>query len=157
MEISLPNWHTLDIEYNGQGPFTAAASEDGWISVDLYNSREGFVHLVVKEWANNEIEREYQLTTIKPADRLRFTYDAPNDDRGRTIDKIEELNRVGETYEAPTDNKRLGFDVRFRDPYFPWPFYFLGFIMICDSVKQKTGRHLCLYLDCSRGKGRNAF
>jgi len=116
MNVSLPKFHTLDIEYNEHGRFTAVALEHEFLSVDLYNSTEGFLYLAIKVFQERDPKWQYWVKTIKPGDRLRYTYDGQSTDDGRSIDKIEELNRLDETYQLPDGNLRLGLDVRFMKP-----------------------------------------
>ena len=103
-------FHALDIEYNGEGPFTAVSSEPGWMSIDLYNAKDGFIHLDIKIWEGKEVRWSYSLETVKPGDRLKFSYNMPNNDSGTTVDKIVSLNRTGEAAQPLTDRNRLGLD-----------------------------------------------
>lgn len=59
MEDSLPKWHTLDIEYNKFGPFTAASSYRGGLSVHLYNSIDGFIYLCVTVKLEGDLQKNY--------------------------------------------------------------------------------------------------
>jgi hypothetical protein len=103
-------FHTLDFEYNGEGPFTAVSLEPGWLSIELYNSSDGFVHLDLKIWEGKEVRWKYSLETVKPGDRLKFSYDTPNNDHGTSVDKIVSLNRTGEAAKRLTGRNRLGLD-----------------------------------------------
>ena len=113
MNTNLPKFHSLDIEYNDHGCFTAAAPETEFLSVDLYTSTEGFIYLGVKVCQDRAVRWQYWIKTIKPGDRLKFKYDGKNDDHGKSIDKIEELNRPDEIYTLPDGSLRLGLDVHF--------------------------------------------
>jgi len=109
----LPKFHTLDIEINGQGPFTAASPLRGGVGLNLYTGLDGFVHLSVRFELDQHTTKHFRLKTIKPGDRIKLTYDAPNSDHGSSIEEIEKLARI-EPPELP-EGSRLGFDVFFRD------------------------------------------
>src|SRR5688572_18732544 len=90
----LPKFHTLDIEYNGFGPFTAVSTERGGLSVTLgTHAVTGAVGLYINYRIDRNTTKHYVLNYLKPGDRLKFTYDGPNVDAGTSMDRIEEHDR----------------------------------------------------------------
>jgi hypothetical protein len=107
---NLPKFHTLDIEYNGFGPFTAVSNERAGIIITLgVHTVTGAFGLYLNYRIDKNTSKHYVLDYLQPGDRLKFTYDGPNTDSGTSIDHIEEHDRpepipIG-------DGLRFGFDV----------------------------------------------
>src|SRR5688500_15465385 len=88
-----PKFHTLDIEYNGLGPFTVACNERPGISVTLAtDTRTEAISLYINYRIDRNTSKNYVLNNLQPGDRLKFTYDGPNIDSGTTIDQIEQYD-----------------------------------------------------------------
>ena len=111
MTDSLPKFHTIDIEYNGLGPFTVAARDGEPISATIatYTGMAG-VMLSVSYELDKNTTKHFRLKHLKPGDRLKFTYDGPNIDSGTSIDKIEQHDRPDAAFKLK-DGFRIGFDV----------------------------------------------
>jgi hypothetical protein len=110
----LPKFHTLDIEINGQGPFTAVSSLRGGVGLSLYSAYDGFIHLSVRYELDKHTTKNFRLKTLTPGDRIKITYDGPNNDSGSSIEEIEKLART-EKPELLAESHRLGFDVYRKD------------------------------------------
>lgn len=110
----LGKFHTLDIEYNGQGPFTAVSNMRGGLSLSLLNAHEGYLYLMVRYEVDRNTTKHFAVKTVKPGDRIKITYDGPANDEGSTIDKIEELERSGKADELP-EGQRVGFDAQMKN------------------------------------------
>jgi hypothetical protein len=107
---NLPKFHTLDIEYNGFGPFTAVSSDRGGLAVTLgTHTLTGAIGLYITYRLDKNTSKHYVLNYLQPGDRLKFTYDGPNADGGLTMDRIEEHDRPN-PYKL-RDGFRLGFEV----------------------------------------------
>jgi hypothetical protein len=107
---NLPKFHTLDIEYNGLGPFTAISDERAGISVTIgTHTLTGAMGLYINCRIDRNTTKHYVLNFLQPGDRLKFTFDGPNIDSGTSIVQIEEHDRP-----APfqlTEGMRFGVDV----------------------------------------------
>lgn len=114
MPDQLPKFHTLDVWINGQGPFTAASQLRGGLSLTLFTPTDGFFHLAVRFELDAHTTKTYRLKSLKPGDRLKFTYDGPNDDAGSSIEEIEKLERNEPPPQLPKGH-RLGLDVLCKD------------------------------------------
>lgn len=105
-----PKFHTLDIEYNGLGPFTVACNTRPGISVSLVAyTGTGTIALYISYRIDRNTSKHFTLNNLQPGDRLKFTYDGPNVDSGTSIERIEE-------HDPPAPFKlregfRFGFDV----------------------------------------------
>lgn len=106
----LPKFHILDVSINGQGPFTAVSHLRGGLGVDLYTAPHGFMHLAVRFELDPHTTKTYRLKSLKPGDRIKLTYDGPNDDSGSSIEEIEKLERDEPSPQLP-ERHRLGLDV----------------------------------------------
>ncbi|UCV21672.1 hypothetical protein [Ferribacterium limneticum] len=102
--------HALTIEYNDSGPLRAVSAERGGLSVHLYNSTEGYLYLRVSVKLSGAEKADYWLKTIKPGDRLKFSYAVTTECVENSVCAIETFAREGETYAVPS-GLRLGFDV----------------------------------------------
>jgi len=110
MPENRPKFHTLDIEYNGFGPFTAVSSERAGISVTLgTHALTGALGLYINYRIDRNTTKHYVLNYLQPGDRLKLTYDGPNVDGGASIDQIEEHDRPV-PYQLPK-GLRFGFEV----------------------------------------------
>jgi hypothetical protein len=110
MRENLPTFHTLDIEYNGVGPFTAVSSERAGITVTLgTHTVTGELGLYINYRLDKNTTKNYALSYLRPGDRLKFTYDGANVDSGTSIDHIEEYERAESVPLA--EGLRFGFDV----------------------------------------------
>lgn len=78
---------TLKVTYNDHGPFTAITLERVGLGIHMYNSTEGFVHLCVSEKLGHT--DDHWLRTIKPGDRLKFSYSMASDIAESTIKSID--------------------------------------------------------------------
>ncbi len=105
-----PKFHTLDIEYNGLGPFTAVSNSRLGISVTLAtHTLSGAIALYINYRIDQNTSKHYTLSNLQPGDRLKFTYDGPNVDSGTSIDRIED-------HDSPAQFKlregfRFGFEI----------------------------------------------
>jgi hypothetical protein len=107
---NLAKFHTLDIEYNGLGPFTAVSSDRAGIAVTLAtNTLSGDVGLYIVYRIDKNTTKNYTLDNLRPGDRFKFTYDGPNVDSGTSIDRIEEHDHAEPA--ALREGLRFGFDV----------------------------------------------
>src|SRR5262245_50151264 len=107
----LPEFHTLDIEYNGLGPFIAASELRGGIWLNLASRIDlPVVFLSVNVKIDKNTIKNYQLHHLGSGDRLRFAYDSPPLDGGTSIDKIEEHDRAAPGMSL-NKGSRLGIDV----------------------------------------------
>lgn len=93
MPDQLPKFHTLDVWINGQGPFTAASQLRPGLGLTLFTAPDGFCHLAIRLELDPHTTKTYRIKTLKSGDRLKFTYDGPNDDAGSSIEEIEKLER----------------------------------------------------------------
>ncbi len=110
MAENFPKFHTLDIEYNGFGPFTAVSSERAGLSVTLgTHTLTGAMGLYISYRIDRNTTKHYVLNYLEPGDRLKFTYDGPNVDNGTSMDRIEEHDRP-KPFQLSEDF-RFGFDV----------------------------------------------
>ncbi len=98
----------LSISYNDQGPFTALA-EPGGLNVHLYNSIEGYVYMGVSVKRSEADSQDYWVKTIRPGDRIEFTYSYATQAVSDNIAEIEGIARKNETYAVPA-GLRIGFD-----------------------------------------------
>ena len=106
---NLAKFHTLDIEYNGLGPFTAVSSDRAGIAVTLAtNTLSGDVGLYIVYRIDKNTTKNYTLDNLRPGDRFKFTYDGPNVDSGTSIDRIEEHDHAEPA--ALREGLRFGFD-----------------------------------------------
>ncbi len=110
MTATLPKFHTLDVWINDEGPFTAVSQLRGGLGLSLFTGMDGFFYLTVRYELDTHTTKTYRLKTLMPGDRLKFTYDGPNDDSGASIEEIEKLERVGEPPELH-DRHHLGLDI----------------------------------------------
>jgi hypothetical protein len=99
---------TLNVTYNNNGPFTAIPLERVGLGLHMYNSTEGYIHLCISEKLRHT--DDYWLKTIKPGDRLKFSYSQAPENTESTISAIENYARIGETYSVPS-GLRIGFDL----------------------------------------------
>ena len=107
---NLPKFHTLDIEYNGFGPFTAISSERVGISVTIgTHTLTNEMGLYINVRIDKNTTKHYVLNYLQPGDQLKFIYDGPSIDRDTSLDKIEEHDRP--TPFQFREGFRLGFDV----------------------------------------------
>jgi hypothetical protein len=107
---NFPSFHTLDIEYNGIGPFTAVSSERGGITVTLVtHTLAGTLGLYINFRLDKHTTKNYALSYLRPGDRLKFTYDGPNIDSGTSIEHIEDHGRAESV--PLGEGLRFGFDV----------------------------------------------
>ncbi|MDR3479732.1 MAG: hypothetical protein P4L91_03370 [Burkholderiaceae bacterium] len=106
--------YTLNIEYNDAGPFTAISAERGGLGVHLYNSAEGYVHLRIMVKNDGNQMQDYWVKTIKPGDRLKFTYSVASSSTTSNITEIEGTATQNEQYEVPA-GYRIGFDVQAKE------------------------------------------
>ena len=110
MSGDLPKFHTLDVEYNGLGPFTAVSSERGGISVTIgTHTLAGAMSLYISYRIDKNTTKHYVLNFLRPGDRLKFTYDGPSIDSGTSIDRIEDHERPN-SFQLRA-GLRFGFDV----------------------------------------------
>jgi len=110
----LAKFHTLDVEYNGEGPFTAASNIRGGLSLNLSSAYDGFIYLNVRFEVDKNTTKHFAVKTVKPGDSIKITYDGPATDNGSTIDKIEGLE-LNERPEESPERQRLGFDVTLKN------------------------------------------
>lgn len=105
----LPKFHTLDIEYNGLGPFTVAGEVPFCATLATYTGMRGAMLTVSYDIDQNTTKR-YRLKNLEPGDRLKFTYDGPSVDSGTSINSIETHDRPKAEFRLE-EGFRLGFDV----------------------------------------------
>lgn len=105
-----PKFHTLDIEFNGFGPFTAISNERGGIIVTLAtHAQTGAMGLYMNYRIDRNTTKHYVLNYLQPGDRLKFTYDGSNVDSGTSMDRIEAHDRP--TPFQLREGLRFGFEV----------------------------------------------
>lgn len=108
--LKMPKFHTLDIEYNGHGPFTAVSDERGGLSVVVAtHTLTGAIGLYINVRIDRTTTKHFVLNHLYPGDRLKLTYDGPNVDKGLSMDRIEEYDR-----QVPyklSDGLRFGLDL----------------------------------------------
>src|SRR6266550_896351 len=111
MTENFPTFHTLDVEYNGFGPFTAVSSERGGIHVAIgTHTMSKVVGMYINIRVDKNTTKHYALNNLQPGDRLKFTYDGANVDSGTSIDKIEEHDR-SDAEHLLGDGLRYGYDL----------------------------------------------
>jgi hypothetical protein len=114
MPDQLPKFHTLDVWINDKGPFTSVSQLRGGLGVSLYTAQDGFMHFAVRFELDPHTTKTYRLKSLKPGDRIKLTYDGPNDDYGSSIEEIETLERDEPPPQLP-ESHRLGLDVTHID------------------------------------------
>ncbi len=133
----------LKVTYNDKGPFTAIPLDRVGPSLHMYNSTEDFIHLCISEKLGHT--DDYWLKTIKPGDRLKFSYSQAPENTESTISAIENYARSGETYSV-SSGLRIGFDmmipgkpkVRLSHPDDG------GFSLIVGTVPRDHARCFCM-------------
>ncbi len=111
MKKDQKRFHTLDIEYNGQGPFTAVSEFRTGFSLTLgTHTGMDFFTFSVNIAIDKNTTKHYRLRSVLPGDRFRITYDGPNVDTGTTINHIESLDRIEPEFRI-LEGMRLGFDI----------------------------------------------
>ena len=113
MTENLPKFHTFDIEFNGFGPFTAAASAPMSATIATYVGMQGVFFSISYELDKNTT-KHYRLRHMKPGDRLKLTYDGPSVDSGTSIDKIEIHDEPSNSFTLKK-GCRIGFDITVGD------------------------------------------
>jgi hypothetical protein len=102
--------HALTLTYNDNEPLTATSPAMGGLSVHLYTSTDGYLHMRVSVKTEGGKQADYWLKTIRPGDRLKFSYAVTAASAESSIAALEKFSRYGETYAVPA-GLRLGFDV----------------------------------------------
>lgn len=68
-----PKFHTLDIKYNGLGPFTAVSNERAGIVVTLgTHTLTGEMGLYINLRIDRNTTKHYVLNCLQPGDRLNL-------------------------------------------------------------------------------------
>jgi hypothetical protein len=107
--------YAICIQYNDAGPFTAASSERGGLSLSLgnnYESETGYVCLSVSVRTGGQ-DKTFHLETIRPGDRLKISYRLADERTESDIEKIEREARQEAPYQVPV-GIRVGLDT--QDP-----------------------------------------
>lgn len=104
------NMYALHVRLNTDQTYTALSAERGGLSVHLYTSDVGFLHLRVTVKTGSDQKQDFWLRTVKPPDRITFTYAKAQPADVDSMAGIEGLARDNEAYQTPA-GKHLGFDV----------------------------------------------